>query len=186
MKKVLFTIFALIVMTGCSTLKVDVDYDTAYDFNKSTTYAVVYNDGVVENSLINDRITQAIKTSLNEKNGYKEVSKESAELLFVFHVNVQDKSDVSMDYQMIGYGGYGFGRGFGLGYGGVVASPNTYNYKEGKLVIDALNQQTNKIVWRGSASDELSQSSSTPDEKTKYINSVVSKIMANFPPKKEQ
>ncbi len=181
MKKILLVLAAIFLLTGCSTLSVDVDYDTSYDFNKKTNYTVAHSDRVGSNSLIDDRITAAIKESLDAKT-YTEVAKEKADLVFVFHVNVQDKSDVTMDYQMIGYGGYGFGGGFG----GMIATPTTYNYTEGKLIIDALNPKTNKIVWRGIASDELSQNTTTPQEKTQKINEVVSQLMSKFPPKSEK
>jgi len=117
-------------------------------------------------------------SSLNTKN-YTEVSKEKADLVFVFHTDVQDKTDIQNDYQMIGYGGYGFTRGFG---GGMVATTNAYNYTEGTLVVDAINPKTQKIVWRGIAKDELS-AKDTPQEKTEYINHVVSKIIEKFPSK---
>lgn len=181
MKKILLMIFMLILVTGCSTLKVDVDYDTAYDFSKKTKYAVIHSERVGDNSLVEDRIRAAIRESLDAKT-YSEVPKGEADLLFVFHVDVRDKEDVNMDYQMVGFGSYGFGRGFGMGYGGMIASPSTYKYREGTLVIDALNPKTNKVVWRGIALDELSKKSTTPDEKTKYINKVVASIMAKFPP----
>jgi len=181
-KKLLLGASILVVFSGCSTIQVDTDYDTSYSFDTKTNYAVVYSDRVGNNSLVNDRIKNAITQSLNARN-YKDVAKEDAQLVFVFHVDVQDKADVRIDYQMVGYGGYGFSRGFGMGYGApMVATPTTYRYTEGKLIIDALNPKTKKIVWRGIATDEL-QTLKTPQEKTAYINKVVSTIMAKFPPK---
>lgn len=171
-------------MSGCSTMKVDVDYDTEYNFSNKTKYAVMHSDREGENTLVNDRVLNAIKTSLNKK-GYKEVKQDHAELIFVFHVNVQQMSDIRTDYEMVGFGGYGYPRGFGgygLGYGStMVATPSTYRWKEGKLIIDALNPQTKKIVWRGTVSDELTQSSATPQEKREYINRVVQKVLHEFP-----
>ncbi|MEA2072034.1 MAG: DUF4136 domain-containing protein [Campylobacterota bacterium] len=184
MKKIFLIITLLFVVSGCSTLKVNVDYDTEYDFTNQTKYAIVHSSKEGSNTLMNDRVKNAIRASL-EKKSYREVSEKEAELVFVFHVNVQQMSDIRSDYQMVGYSGYGYGRGFGgygRGYGTVmVERPSTYRWLEGSLVIDALNPKTNKIVWRGSANDELSRDSSTPDEKTKYINEVVSKVMQKFP-----
>ena len=174
----------LFILTGCSTLEVEVDYDTAYNFDAQTKYTIVHSERVGDNTLVNDRVTHAIKTSLDAKE-YTQVKESDADLLFVFHVNVQQMSDIRTDYQMIGYGGYGYGMGFGgygRGYGtAVVERPSTYRWLEGKLIIDALNPKTKKIVWRGTVTDELSRDSSTPAEKTKYINDVVSKLMKKFP-----
>lgn len=175
-KKIFYTLVSLLVLSGCSQLKVTTDYDTEYQFEGKTKYAVVHNSIKGDNTLVNDRIKNALIQSLNDKK-YTEVSKETADLIFVFHVDDKDKTDIQTDYQMIGYGGYGFARGFG---GGMVATTNTYNYTEGTLVVDALNPKTQKIVWRGIAKDELSDKK-TPQEKTEYINSVVMKLMESFP-----
>lgn len=178
MKRVLLSICIAFFALGCSTLSVDTDYDTSYDFNATKEYAIVHETKVGENTLINDRIESAIEASLKSK-GYKQVAQEEATLLFVYHVNVQEKSDIVTDYQMIGYGGYGFGRG--LGGGAVIATPSTYDYTEGKLIIDALNPKTKKILWRARGIDELTSGATTPDDKRKYINKVVTKIMESFP-----
>lgn len=175
-KKIILAL-SVVFLSGCSQLDVKVDYDTTYDFNGKTKYIVTHASSKGSDTLVQDRVKNALISALNAKS-YTEVSKENADLIFVFHVNVQDKSDIQTDYQTLGYGGFGFARGFG---GGMIATTNTYNYTEGTLVVDALNPKTQKIVWRGIAKDELGNGNSTPDEKTKYINKVVSKLMESFP-----
>jgi len=183
-KKYLMALIAL-VFSGCSTLKVQTDYDTEYNFTKNTTYAVVYNVKESDNTLTYDRIKTSIKDNINEK-GYKEVSKENADLVLVFHVQVTQMSDIRTDYERIGYGGYGYGGGWGYGgYGGggtmVVPRSVTYRWKEGQLIIDAYNPKTNKIVWRGIVKDEISNASYTPEENIEYINDVVTKVLKSLP-----
>ena len=192
MKYILTLMVILLSFSGCSTLKVDVDYDTSYNFENKTKYTVVHHNKEGENTLTNDRITNAIKASLNANN-YKEVLQEEADLIFVFHVNVINMSDIRTDYDVIGYSGYGYNPGWGYnrgyGYGGttvVVPRSTTYKWKEGKLIIDALNPKTKKIVWRAIAKDELSNGSTTQEEKTEYINKVVSKLMKEFPTFKKE
>jgi len=187
MKNIFATLCLVLFLGGCSTLKVDVDYDANYDFKNKTEYAIVYNPKESDNTLVTDRIKEAIKTQLDAKN-YVEVEKSQADLIFVFHVNVTQRSDIRTDYERIGYSGYGYGgawgyRGFG-GYGGgtmIVERPSVYRWKEGRLVIDALNKKSKKIVWRGIVKDELSSKSSTVQEKKQYINSVVKKLFKQFP-----
>jgi len=182
----LFAFTTFLLLSGCSTLKIDVDHDASFSFDTKKTYAIVHSDRESDNTLVNDRIHNAIKNSLNLQ-GYKEVSKEKAQLIFVFHVNVMQRSDIRTDYQMIGYPGYGYGFGYGgYGYGpgtAMIATPSTYRWQEGRLVIDALNPKNKKIVWRGTVTDELSRNSTTTEEKTEYLNSVVSKVMKKFPVK---
>lgn len=179
MRNLLVSILMLFLLAGCSTLELNVDYDTSYNFDNKTKYIVIHSDRGDENNLITDRIAKAIKDSLNQK-GYTEVSQNSADLIFAFHVNVKNRTDVQMDYESMGFGG------FGMGFGGnIIATPTTYNYTEGKLIIDALNPTTQKIVWRGLASDELDKGA-TPQARTAYINKVVTKMMAQFPPKESK
>ncbi|MDQ7042735.1 MAG: DUF4136 domain-containing protein [Sulfurimonas sp.] len=188
MKKIYIIAMIALMFTACSTREVEIDYDTSYDFTKNKTYAIVHNVKEGDNTLVIDRIEKSIRANINAK-GYKEVSKENAELIFVFHVQVVQMSDIRTDYERIGYGGYGYGggyRGFGGfgGYGGgtmVVPRSTTYRWKEGKLVIDAYNPQTKKIIWRGVIKDEISNSSHSVEEKTAYIEKVVSQTLAKFP-----
>jgi len=175
----------LLSITGCSSLNIDVDHDTSYNFHGKTKYAIVHKPKEGDNTLINDRIIKAIKTTLNEK-GYKEVAVSDADLLFVFHVNVTQMSDIRTDYQVIGYSGYRYGAGWGYGgyggYGSAVVVPNTttYRWTEAKLIVDALNPKTKKIVWRGIATDEITRGNYTTQEKTAYINHVISQLMKKF------
>ncbi len=170
----MFTLIALL-FTGCSTLKVQTDYDTEYNFTNNTTYAVVYNSKEGDNTLTYDRIQTSIKDNINTK-GYKEVAKENADLVLVFHVQVTQMSDIRTDYERIGYGGYGYG-------GGTIVVPRsvTYRWQEGQLIIDAYNPKTKKIVWRGIVKDEISNASYTAEENIEYINDVVTKVLKSFP-----
>jgi len=149
-----------------------VDYDTQYNFKQIHTFAVLHKDKAGENGLTNARITKAIEKALRSK-GLKEVNPNNADLIFLYHVHVQNKTDIYTDYQMVGYGRYG---------GMVISTPRSYNYDEGKLIIDAYSPKSNKTVYRAVAVDELQQKK-TPQEREAYINEVVQKTLKSFPPK---
>ncbi|MBN2816445.1 MAG: DUF4136 domain-containing protein [Campylobacterales bacterium] len=176
LRLLIIAVFA-IFFTACSQLDIKIDYDTEYEFSKEIKYTVVHSSRVGDDTLTNDRIKKALQNTLDLK-GYTMVEQKDADVLFVFHADVKDKTDIQTDYQMVGFGGYGFARGFG---GGMVATTSAYNYTEGTLVVDALNPDTQKILWRGIATDELSKKDATPEEKSAYINVVVSKLINNFP-----
>ena len=180
LRSVLFFL-SLVFLSGCSRLDVKVDYDPDYKVKEPLHYAIVHNYKKDTDTLTSDRIIKALHAVFKEK-GYEKVAKESADLIFVFHTNVQDKSEIQTDYQIVGYGAFGYARGFG---GGMVATTNTYNYTEGTLVIDALNPKSQKIVWRGIAKDELTDKETSPEQKSAYIAKVVSELMAKFPREEE-
>jgi len=173
-KKMIFTLLGVLLLSACSSLKVNVDYDPEFDFMGQKSFAVVHHNKEGEDTLFNDRMIEALTVNLQGK-AYVKSPKESANLVFVFHVNVEDKMDIDTDYRMVGYGGYGYG-------GQMVATTRTYNYTKGTLIIDALNPIDKKIVWRGIATDIL-KSKSTPQERAAYVKKVVNETMKDFPSK---
>ncbi len=162
----------LLLLAGCSSLKVTVDYDTEFDFTSAKRFTVVHHNKEGEDTLLNDRLIKALETDLQAK-AYIKSDKSSADLIFVFHTNVESKTDIDTDYTMVGYGRYGFS-------GGMIATTRTYKYDKGTLIIDALNPADKKIVWRGTATDIL-KTYKTPQERIEYINGVVTKTMQDFP-----
>jgi len=177
MKKRLAFILSILVMTGCSSLKTVVDYDPEFNFADQKSFAVVHYNQKGDNTLLNDRLIDALNMSVKEK-GYIKKDKAEADLIFVFHTNAEDKTDIDTDYQMVGYGRYGYGRH-------MQATTRTYRYTKGTLIIDALNPGDNKIVWRGTSTDIL-KSYDNPAERTRYINKVVKETMKEFPSKAMQ
>ena len=173
MLKNLFFIFLVMFFAGCSTLEVSTDYDDKYDFSKPGNYVLRHYAKNGENTLLNDRITSSIDKVLTTK-GYSKVNQNS-DLIFVYHYNVKDKVDLRTDYQMVGIRRYGYG-------GGMVATTNSYEYKEGTIIIDALDTKTNKIVWRGVGVLEVEQKD-TPKERQEYVYKIISKVMEKFPKK---
>ncbi len=157
---------------GCSSLRVNVDYDPKFDFSSQRDFVVLHKNREGEDTLYNDRVIRALVSELEAK-AYRKTEREEADLVFVFHTNVESKTDIDSDYRMIGYGGYGYSRM-------MVSSTRTYHYKKGTLIIDALEPSSQKIVWRGVATDVLKKQE-TPQERTAYINEVVKETMKDFP-----
>ena len=174
MKKVVILIMSVLMFLGCSSLRVNIDYDPSYTFVQQKSFAIAHNTKEGEDTLLNDRITSALEQELKNK-GYVKVEKDKADMVFVFHTDVQSKTDIHTDYVRVGYRGYRYG-------GGMVAQTSTYTYTKGTLIIDALTPENKKIVWRAVTTDVLSQRD-TPQERTLYINHVVKETMKKFPNK---
>lgn len=177
MKKTLVFLISILIIAGCSSLKVSVDYDPEFNFLDQKSFAIVHHNREGEDTLFNDRFINALENNLKVK-GYTQVDKSLANLIFVFHVNVESKVDIDTDYRMVGYGRYGYG-------GRMVSTTRTYKYTKGTLIVDALNPIDNKIVWRGITTDIL-KSYDTPEERTSYIQKVLKETMKDFPSKLTQ
>ena len=77
-----------------------------------------------------------------------------------------------------GYGGYGY-RGWG-GMGGMgTATTTTSEYLVGTLVVDIFDAKTKALMFRGTASDEISDK---PEKNVKKLEKATDKMFKDFPP----
>ena len=85
------------------------------------------------------------------------------------------KKDLNTFYSG-GYGGYGWRGMGGMGW----ASTTTVNeYTVGTLVVDIFDAKTKQLVFRGTASDELSDK---PEKNAKKLAKASDKLFKDFPP----
>ena len=169
-----FFLFLLITLLfgACSTLEVQNDYDPSYDFSKVKSFAIVHKQKEGEDGLTIKRIENALAKALRSKS-LVQTEPQKADLVFLFHLNVTSKTEIYSDYQMVGYSRYG---------GIVMSTPRSYNYGEGKLIIDAYDPNINQTVYRVVLVDEIKQRK-TPQEREYYINEAIKKALKDFPPK---
>lgn len=177
MKK-LFALLLTLLLTACSTMQVETDYDQNFDFKTLRTFAVVVPVGTSGETLTQQRIAKALTLRMINK-GYIQVDKSKADVIMSFHIHVTNKQQIVTDYQMMGYAPM-----YGFGFGGTMAVPvqSTYDYKEGKIVIDALNRTGKNIFWQSVVTDEL-KTFKSPEKREQYLYSVVDSAMKSFPEK---
>lgn len=161
------------------TLKVSTDYDKNAVFSNYKTFSVYNLKTTGSVSQLNaDRIVNAIKAELTSK-GFQEAGS-NADLIINAVTVLKDKQSVSSSTNYYGYGGiyrpYSYWGG-GMGVGSTTVS--TYNYKDGSLVIDIVDNKTQKMVWQGTGNSEIDKAPKDPDA---AIKAAVTKILANFPP----
>ncbi len=85
--------------------------------------------------------------------------------------------DLKMDYHVIlknraQVTAWGYQPGWGR-------SIDVQQYTEGTLVVDLIDSATDKLVWRGSATDVASDS---PQTNEKRINDAMEKLFKKYPP----
>lgn len=175
MYQILLTFIVTLLLSGCSSINVSSDYDPEFKAESLHSYHIINKAKKGDDTLTIDRIHHAINDSLAKK-GYHQEAKKDADFYVLFHINVESKTRIDTDYQYVGVYPYRFG-------GGMVATTNTVNYDEGKLILDMINPTDNKIIWRSVATDRL-HNLETPQERTEYINKVISKALKTFPQRK--
>lgn len=193
MRSLLFAVVVSIFMIGCSTLQVQVDYDPNYDFKSNSNFSVVYAKKSDNRDLARSRISKALENYMIQK-GYKRVEKSKADFYFTVHLDVQTKSQVETNYESMSirpryYYGYlndpmvrDVNRSYFPYERDMRVSTTTYEYDEGKLIIEVFDVKKQEIVWQGIAKDEIS-AEYTQEEMSNYINKVIVKLFKDFPSK---
>ena len=178
-------VLGLFLLTACSTLTVRTDYDTNYDFSALGSYAWLEgkapsNDIRINNSLIINRVVNAVNTNLQSK-GYELVEKDKADFYVNWFGGIENKirqETINTYYGYLGYDSDTWGyRGYWPGY----ARTYSYEYQEGTLIIDIADSKSKQLIWRGTGREYLEEKE-TPEEITDNINQTVSGILSSFPP----
>jgi hypothetical protein len=187
--KIISGIFLMAVITGCSTVLVQSDYDREINFTNFHTFDwTTQSENTGSNA--DQRITlfeRRLKKSVDKEltaNGFQKQTAERPDFLITYSIQVEDQVNVlSSGY---GYGAYGY-RGYGHGYG-----HHRYGYRsryysgsrlyaEVTLVLDFVDPESNNVIWRGLYKDEIDESGiliMTEDKITKAVK----KILKEFPP----
>jgi hypothetical protein len=162
-------VILLVSATVVLAQEVKTDYDHHVDFSKYKTYSWAKVE--TSNSIWDGRVKDAVDKELQSK-GLSQVPS-GGDVAIVAVGTTREKPTLETFYSG-GFGGWGW-RGFGD-----TATTTVENYKEGTLVVDMFDPNTKKLLWRGTASDTLSDN---PEKNTKKMDKGVEKMLKDFPPK---
>jgi hypothetical protein len=164
------TSVGLMLLLACVSFarEIKTDYDHSADFHKYKTFS--WKEVRTKDPLLVDRIKSAVNSTLTAK-GLTEVP--SGGDLEVDAVEITKNQQVENTF----YNGFGGGRRFGGGFG--YATTTEDNYKVGTLLINLFDAKAEKLIWRGSSSDTLSNN---PTKNTKNLDKGVEKMFQHFPP----
>jgi hypothetical protein len=163
--------FALVgSMTFAQDVKVDFDKDASFSALKTFSLKIGTSWG---NPLSEKRVIAEFEQALTEK-GWAKTDEATADAIVVLHGATQVKKDLTTFYSG-GYGGYGW-RGMGrMGS----ASTTVTEYTVGTLVVDIFDAKSKALVFRGTASDEISDK---PEKNAKKLAKASDKMFKDFPP----
>jgi hypothetical protein len=163
---------ALLFATASFAEQVKTDYDRSADFSQYKTYS--WEKVQTQDPLWVGRIKDAVNASLAAK-GWTQVAS-GAQVAIIAVEMTQNQQTLNTFYDGFG-GGWGWRRFGGGGFGD--ATTTTENYKVGTLVVDLFDASSKNLIWRGSASDTLSDKS---DKNVKNLDKGVQKMFDHFPP----
>jgi hypothetical protein len=154
--------------------KTDIDWDRSANFANFHTYMWEPSPHPAH-GLWDQRIIDAVDKELQAK-GLTKVDS-NPDLWVVYSNSIHDQKEV------IGTN-YGFGAGWGWGYWGPSQTTyNTYVTKEGTLVMELADAKNKKLLWRGSATDTISDNS---NKNISNLDKAVAKLFKNYPPKEKK
>jgi hypothetical protein len=180
----------LTVLSSCS--RVSTNMDKSVNVSAFKSYSWKEPDIKVDNPVYkSDLIDQAIKQNVEKELAQKGLihNDQNPDLYIVYHTYVQN---VQRTYGNYGYyGGYPYGfygspygwnsfgsygyTGFGGGY-----LPGSYTVAEETLVLDFIDSHTNKLVWRGSTMDDVTNVSKIEKTLQKDVHSIMKKYPGSF------
>jgi len=166
----IFASFGIVLLSATAALaqQVKTDFDRSANFGEYKTYS--WEKVQTQDPLMVDRIKEAVNASLTAKGWTPVESGGNVAIVAIEMTKNQQTLNTFYD---------GFGRGWRWGGGFGNATTTVDNYQVGTLVVDLFDANTKKLIWRGSASDTLSDKS---DKNIKNLDKGVQKMFEHFPP----
>ncbi len=127
------------------------------------------------NQFDRDRIIKYIKAEMIKK-GFSE-NKNNPDLMINAVSVVKNKRSLVANTNFYGYGGLYRPYGYWMPVSGHTTI-DAYNYRDGSLVIDVVDDKTKKLVWEGNANAQFEKK---PKNTEDVISEVVAKLMKSFP-----
>lgn len=181
------TTVLLLFLAGCATAPpVVTDYDTTYSFGNLNTFRVEgtrQREG--QNLLISPftfvHLENVIADNLSAR--YQPAAEgDSPDFIVRYHLVIENRLDVRSYNQNYGFGYYGFGYGPFYRYPhSFHAPPSPRVYRQGSLIIDIVQAEDNRPLWRGVSERRLSDGLG-PQEQRERLSAAATDILANFPP----
>ena len=168
----------LLAACGSTPLESTSDFNQNYDFSKVRNIAFQPIDRAKLNTIrVSDmqveRINEALASDLRRKGFTLVDDNKEADLLLVWHLVTQEKTDVR-SYNSASY--YNCWR-----CGPSVSDVSVRQYTEGTFIVDMIDPMEGKSVWRSTIQSKLS---SNPDPETapERRREAAMAIFARFPP----
>lgn len=176
MKFYLVLLLTCLISATAYAQKVSVDYDKQANFSSYKTYS--WSEGTpAKNPLGHQRIIAGIEAQLAAK-GWTKVESDS-DVVVIYSAATTTKTQINTFDTGGPWGGYRWGWGGYRGYGGGSSTTTVQEILIGQLVVDMADVKNKNFIWRGTASDTLSDQ---PEKNQKKLDKALAKMFKKFPP----
>ena len=161
----------LAISTGCSTIRVETDFDPDADFERLKTYKWIEHtkktdSRMMKDPLIRGHVIKAVENEMDAKGYFKAVN-ENPDFLIAFYAGSREKVDVTHHHYR--YGRWGRFRGRDI---------SVRKYQEGTLIVDIIDARTKQLAWRSWARSTLHGRENVAED----IQASVKKMLHRYPP----
>jgi hypothetical protein len=172
--------------------QVNIDFDRDADFTKYKSYAYQVCH-LVENPLVDKRIVKELESRMAMEGLI--LAQANPDLNVTYHSSTSEEFAVDTNNWGYGFGsgwywghggGYsGYGGGYlGHGAGGPISSTTTVRkYTRGTLVVDIWDARTKQLIWRGTATNTVSEN---PQKNENNLKKAMDKMFRKYPPANEK
>jgi len=175
--RALAAVLVLALFAGaCSRFAVQADADPNVDFARFTTFAWLPKDEAppadqwLQDRAIEKRVRSGVEAGLRAK-GYRPAEGGTPDLFVTYRLTSESRSSSGVP------GAYA---GYNLGWWSGAHVMRTDDYERGTLIVDVIQADDMKLVWRGSASARLLPHISF-EKRAKRATEAVERIMKDFP-----
>jgi len=150
--------------------QVNIDYDRSANFSSYRTYS--WSEGTpARNPLGHQRIIAGIEAQLAARGWQKVDSNPDVAVIY--------SAATTTETQINTFDSGGAWGGYRRGWGGGMSTTTVEKIPIGQLVVDMADVKNKSFIWRGTASDTLSDK---PEKNHKKLDKVLTKMFKNFPP----
>jgi uncharacterized protein DUF4136 len=153
--------------------KVLIDFDHHANFSDYRTFTWINHPRYRPDPLMEQRVIDAVNAALAAKG--LQLVPEGGDIAIAVHLATREGHTLETFYS--GFGG-GWGWRFGGGFGTAITT--AHPYEVGTLIVDMFDGRTKQLIWRGVATESLSEK---PDKDTKKLDKAVDKLFKRFPPR---
>ena len=179
--RVLAALFLVLLLEACTTpLTATSDFDTSYDFSGVRKISIQpINRTPASVAILSDmeiaRIHEALHYEL-ERRGFEVVQDYTkADMLLVWHLVTQDRTDVRSFNSFANYNCWSCGSRGG-------SDIRVRQYTHGTFIIDMIDPERMQSVWR-SVFESRMHSETEPEREAEFRRSAAVVVLENFPPK---
>jgi hypothetical protein len=176
--KNLMKITLLVLLGGwfvaCSpAFQVQNDYDRSVNLKQFKTFWVQAEKDMTQDPLLGSdlnrrRITDAVVQAMEAK-GYR-LDESNPELVLRYLTDVKDRQQVRSNNNMSPY----------WWWYGPQNNISTYNYEEGRFIVNIYQNSTNRMIWQGWAAGKL-KAPSKREDRADMMQGIIGDILRTFP-----